>query len=203
MEARTMQSKLDGQSDPKQQPDTDTKPFLIQGQVRQVDGTPLIGVLVQAYDRDLRSRQFLAQCTTDKVGHYEIRYTAEQFQSSEKGTADLVLLVVNPNDEKDVLLESPTFFNAPIVATIDLVVDRYVNKNLSEYERMVNDLQDVLEGVALADLTKDDISFLTNETGIIEQYLTFLMLSARLGQQTELPPEAFYGLARENLPTDL
>ncbi len=198
-----MQHKLDDQSHPKQQPDTNTKPFLVQGQVRQNDGTPLTRVIVQAYDRDLRSRQFLHQCHTDKIGHYEIRYSAEQFQRAEKGTADLVLLVVNPNDEKDVLLESPTFFNAPIVATIDLVVDRYANKNLSEYERMVNDLQDVLEGVALADLTKDDISFLTNETGISEQYLTFLMLSARLGQQTELPPEAFYGLARENLPTDL
>ncbi len=192
--------------------------FIVRGVVRQADARPLSGAIVVAVDQDLRGEEALGQTTTNADGQYEIRYTANQFARAEKGTADLIVRALNAAGT--VLAASPTLFNAPQEATIDLAVRDTASGLPSEYERLVREIEPLLVNVTvpglpavtlvekLADLKLDEIDFLAGETGIDKQKIAFLVASAGLqkkasAEQFSIPAEAFYGLAREGLPTDL
>jgi hypothetical protein len=68
----------------------------------------------------------------------------------------------------------------------------------------VNEITPLLNGVAQAALTVDDVSFLSGETGFDATWITLLAESARRNVQANtIPQSAFYGLFRQGLPTDL
>lgn len=210
-------------SSPPAPPSGDNGAFVVQGHVRLADGSPLAGVTVQAVDKDLRTEQRLGRTVTDAGGGYSIRYTAAQFSRAEYDTADLI--VRGFTAEGKLLAASPIIFNAPRIATVDLVVATDAEGVLSEYERYLNTLAPLLMDVAvhgvdrpttvdrLAALTAEDLDFLTGETGIARERLEFLVAAAALqfraarlpgvsaAHTTGLAP-AFYGLAREGLGTD-
>lgn len=180
------------------------RPFIVKGQVRRANGRPVLGVRVAAYDGDLRREEHLGQdSVTDDDGRYEISYTADRFARAEKEAADLIVKVFGPSD---VLLgQSPTHFNAPPVATIDMVLESVDQP--SEYEHLLEAIEPLLQGLALVELVEDeehkDITFLTGETGQNRQRITFLVEAQHLAQRTGLPAEIFYGLLRQGLPTEL
>jgi hypothetical protein len=154
---------------------------------------------VKAFDRDMRSGEPLGDAKTDACGYYEIFYTADQFRRAEKGTADLIVRAYDAQGE--IMGAFDTLFDAPLVATIDLVITTRQTIPLSEYEELLKQLTPLMEGVAPADLTEQDVAFLTAETGVNPERLQFLRQSSQLSRQTELPTEAFYGWARQNLVT--
>src|SRR6516162_7942845 len=181
-------------------------PFMVHGQVRQADFSLFVGAVVQASDKDLRSEELLGQAITDQEGRYEIKYNADQFRRGEKGTADLIVRVYANASAAPSLATSPIIFNAPPVATVDLVIGGGTYPGPSEYEQLASELAPLLEvspPVRPVDLTNDDIAFLAGETGLASDQIAIFAAAARLAAQTELPPEVFYGFARENLPTDL
>lgn len=188
-------------------------PFMVHGQVRQADFSLFVGAVVQASDTDLRSEELLGQAITDQQGRYEIKYTADQFRRAEKGTADLIVRVYANSSAAPAnasaapaLATSPITFNAPPVATVDFVIGGGTYPGPSEYEQLESELVPLLEvspPVQPVDLTNDDIAFLAGETGLASDQIAIFAAAARLAAQTELPPEVFYGFARENLPTDL
>lgn len=199
------------------------KTFIVKGHVRQVNGKPVVEALVRAYDRDLRSEQFLNEKRTDAQGCYEISYTAAQFSRDDKGTADL-RVGVNDNNGRE-LVSSPIYFNAGPVAIIDIVIGGAAVLGPSEYELLLADITPVLQGLSPAQLTEDqehqDVTFLVGETGADPERLIFLIQAFRLSQQVankpedgpprlsteispgELTPDIFYGLFRQKLPTEL
>ena len=179
---------------------TESETFIVKGEVRRADGKPIVGIKVQAFDKDLRTEQHLNDVLTDPKGRYEITYTAEQFRRAEKKSADLIVRAFPENGQP---VASDTFFNAPPVTVIDIIVSDGKHSIPSEYERFMEELDQVREDVAVAEFTDDDIKFLTNETGIDIQYLLYLRSAHRLATKTKLLAEVFYGFARENLPTDL
>jgi len=181
-------------------------PFMVHGQVRQADFSLFVGAVVQASDQDLRSEELLGQAITDQQGRYEIKYTADQFRRAEKGTADLIVRVYANASAAPSLATSPIIFNAPPVTAVDFVIGGGTYPGPSEYEQLVSELAPLLEvspPVQPLDLTNDDIAFLAGETGLASDQIAIFAAAARLAAQTELPPEVFYGFARENLPTDL
>jgi Tc toxin complex TcA C-terminal TcB-binding domain/ABC toxin N-terminal region/Neuraminidase-like domain/Salmonella virulence plasmid 28.1kDa A protein len=195
-----------------------TIPLVVHGQVTWEDGRPVTGATVQALDQDLRGQETLGQAQTDVQGSYTIQYTTAQFTRAEKTSADLVVRVLNAAGTA--IATSPTAFNAPPDATINIVVPQTAAGTASEYERLTAELQPLLVNVVitsaapptlidqLADLKDDDLDFLTNETGIERQKLSFLTTGAVLEKKAaaahlSIPTAAFYGLAREGLPADL
>ncbi len=179
----------------------------VSGHVRQADGTPVTGLIVRAFDQDLPSLkrdELLGERRTDRHGHYTITYTAEQFRRTEKGRADVVVRVFADNGEP--LAASKTIFNARSSETVDLVV----RDGPSEYERLMRDVVPLLGSVPLSDLTEDDDTFLAGELAVDRQHIRFLAEAHGASrvikdgdEQTELQPEVFYGLFRQDLPTDL
>lgn len=178
--------------------------FVVKGQIRQTDGSPLAGVPVRAFDKDLRREELLGEAVADKYGRYEIMYTAEQFHRAEKKNADLYIRVYKEGDQ--VIASSSIIFNAQPVETIDLSVDGEYHE-LSEYEKLIAEITPLLEGIPIAELVEDekhrDITFISGETGQDFQHIEFLIEAHKLAKQTDLQPDVFYGLFRQNLPTSL
>ena len=175
--------------------------YRVSGRIVAVDGTPAVGVTVCAFDKDLRSEEELGKengpYRTNSKGYYEITYTPAEFRRAEKQSADLVVRVYDP--QGNILKASEIHFNAQPEETVDLTV----GDTLSEYERYMATIDRVREDVPMSELNAEDILFLNGETGIDARRIEFLVAAACLAEQTELPSEVFYGLARHDLPTTL
>ncbi|MDZ7961969.1 MAG: hypothetical protein RMY34_29540 [Aulosira sp. DedQUE10] len=174
--------------------------FVVQGTLQKEDGTPSPGIVVKVIDKDLPSapinEELLFETRTDAHGHFRGTYNAKQFLRGEKKRADLVVRAFTP--QGTLLGESEVIFNAKETETINLTV-----RSLSEFEKLLAYFIHVLQGVQLADLTDEDISFLIPETGLKQQVFVVLRRSAQLGREINLPTEVFYALARRNFPLDL
>jgi hypothetical protein len=173
----------------------------VHGRVTTPGGRPATGVLVRAFDRNLRTERLLGEITTDEKGEYEIGYSLEQLKGAEKDSADLVVRAL---PESAPPAASPIRFNARPEETIDLTV---ALADPSEYETLVEEIEPLCEGVPIEGLRQDsehrDVSFLAGETGRSEMHIAFLILAHRHAQSTGLPAAAFYGLFRDGMPTDL
>jgi hypothetical protein len=173
------------------------KSFIVQGEVVQVDGTPVVGVQVQAVEKGLRRETQLGTTTPDEAGRYKIEYPRPE-QSS------ISLIVRAVDSSGNVLVASPTICKAKPVETVQLVVGgSYTGP--SEYTQLSNQLIPILraEGVSPTALTEEDINFLTCKYELNPEQLTFYVLDARLATETGIPEAAFYGLFRQGLPTTL
>lgn len=177
------------------------KPFVVKGQIRQADGSLLVGGLVRAFDKDLRHEQLLGEQGTDTDGRYEIRYSRAMFRRAEKKNADLIVRIFDRQNEQ--LIASPVIFNAQPEETVNLVIGGGEFLGESEYEQLMMQLAPLLDGIQIAEMNQEDIVFLTGETGLEPLRLAFMVISHRLASKTDLPAEAFYGFCRQQLPTSL
>jgi peptidoglycan hydrolase-like protein with peptidoglycan-binding domain len=171
--------------------------FIVKGYVKSDDQQPFSGVMVKAFDKDLRHEELLGEAVTDSKGLYKISYTVEKLHRLEKKRA---YLIVRTYTEDDVFLgESDIIFNADNTETVDLVVQRPPPVKLSEYEQLMRLLEPALANVTLAELTHEDIDFLLKDLAgeriVNKVRLLLLADSARLARDTRLPTEFFYGFA--------
>jgi len=190
-----------------------SKTFTLSGTITYPRGIPAAGLIVRAYDKDMRSEQLLGQAEVSaKKGYYEIQYTDTQFSRAEKGTADIFIRV---QDKKgNVLKQSEVVFNAAERTQINLEVEPVIvkpteEKKLTEYERLLLQLKPVQEEIPPGDFTEEDIRFLTEELvnrralpmakDVLKEMLEFLRLSDQLNQESALPMAAFYGWLRTGL----
>src|SRR6185312_12346898 len=144
--------------------------FVVRGTVEDSDGVPAAGVLVRAFDRDLRKENALGSTVADALGRYEIPYESSQFARAERGTADLIVRVFADEPSESPIAESELRVNAGEDATIDITIAPHA---LSEWERMTNAVLPLLEGQgkdsgALPpwELNESDIAFIAEETGL-------------------------------------
>ena len=156
--------------------------------IRHQDGTALAGLIVRAFDKDLRSEELLGAATSNADGHYQVIYTPDKFARSEKKIADLIVRAFSPEGLQ--LAESSILFNAPVAATINLTVTPLPPVTVSEYEQLVADVAPVLDGVSIADMTDQNIAFLAGDTGDPPDRITFVRLAAQLSRQTTVPTES-------------
>ena len=198
-----------GKPTPTPTPPSTTPPFVVRGRVQHPDGSPVSGVVVRAFDQDLpslRADEQLGDATTDPDGMYEITYDSARFAKNEDDTADLVVRVYDPESTGKgarPLASSPTRFNAGSVETIDVDVDYRQYRGPSEYERLIARLKPLTGAVAIADFSREDIEFLAGETRLSIKHLEHLVTATRWAPETKVPPEGFYGLLRQGLPTSL
>ncbi|MCP4407030.1 MAG: hypothetical protein GY807_04590 [Gammaproteobacteria bacterium] len=174
--------------------------FVVRGKVRQADGRPLAGAIVHAFDRDMRYEQLLGQTTADAAGGYHIAYMRQQFRRAEKERADLVIRMVDEYGNE--IAASDIVFNAEPDQTIDLTLQPGQSWGLSEYERYREELASLIENVPQAELTAEDLAFLSGETGISAEHLRHLRLDAQWSEQRDVEQAVFYGLFRQGLPTN-
>src|SRR4051812_22389208 len=108
------------------------RPWTVRGRVN-CDGAPLVGALIRAFDRELRSEYLLGEAVTDADGHYEIHYDGGRYPSGEKPGANLVVRV---GDGETPLISSAVVYRAQAVETVDLICP-----NVPDAERSVTELE--------------------------------------------------------------
>ena len=110
-----------GVLDPAPEPEPiNSSKLIVLGTVTYIDGKPASDLIVQAFDRDMRSEELLGKAITDSKGGYKIAYAAAQFQKTEKDQADLLIKALNKNGT--LLATSEIFFNAEQEQTINLTL---------------------------------------------------------------------------------
>lgn len=159
--------------------------FRIHGRVTTAAGSPLAGVTVRAFDRDLRSETLLGKVSTDAAGLYEVRYGPDVLRRAEKGSADIVVRVSTAEDSP--LASSPILFNAPPDATVDVTIPAEVLPSPALFEAIGAALEPVLEGLRVAELEENeqhqDLTFLSGETGYDKSALARFGIAYKLARQ--------------------
>jgi Tc toxin complex TcA C-terminal TcB-binding domain/Neuraminidase-like domain/Salmonella virulence plasmid 28.1kDa A protein len=180
--------------------------FIVRGQVRLADGSPFVDALVQAFDRDMRSEQFLGSAPLQE-GHYEIRYYRSQFVKAEKEQADLVVKVLDAAGVE--LHKTPIQYNVPDEVEVNIVLQGGEYKGPSEFEVLTNILMPLLESISPIDLREDDqyqdISFLAGESRRSQLVISMWVFCHRLAdktarEETPLEPAVFFGFMRQGQP---
>ncbi|SLM48754.1 protein of unknown function [Nitrospira japonica] len=200
----------------------DSAAFVVSGRIRDTDDRPVAGVLVRAYDQDLRKSQLLGDDWTDELGHYRIPYRRTAFCRADKENADLYTVVVSA-DERE-LLRSSVLFNALAETQIDHVIAGVENRE-SEYEHVLKAIRPLLAGqgergqdLPVTELTDKDILFLTQDTGVASEQIALLVkahqsaatvrpdktASTHRGRSDDqaVPAELYYGWFRQGVPTE-
>jgi hypothetical protein len=165
------------------------EPLSVTGHITIADGSPLSGAVVRAFDKDLRAEAALGQATADAAGLYEITYTAKQLARPAKQGADLVVRVFDAQGKQRAA--SPVQFNAPSVATVDIVIGADQHPLASEYEKLLQTIASAAPSIDPADFTADEITFLGGQTGADQEHLQLLVVAAQDTRATKVAVEVF------------
>lgn len=169
----------------------------VRGRVTVPGGGSARGLVVTAYDQDLRKRQELGHTPTRNNGEYLIHYGSGQFKDAEHGGADLVLEVRTAGGE--VLYTSEVFFNVAPAFNHDIAIARRAGD--AEYESILHLVRPLLvgQGVELNTLDETDhlhdIGFLAGETGLARDRLVDFAVAQRLASE-KLPAQFWFGALR-------
>ena len=179
----------------------DVTPRTVSGQVVEADGRPVPAARVQAFAVRLRDEEPLGEAAvTDPDG----RYTVVCPPRNPGDPADLDLRVQAFSASGEELAASPVRFAAGDAEIIDLTVPPAASA-LSEYERHLADLRPALGPVRLAEVTGDEISFLTGDTGIPADRLQVLVDASRRASTSRseglrpLPADVWYAWQRAGI----
>jgi hypothetical protein len=164
---------------------------------------PLANLLVQAYDRDMRSEELLGEAVTDEKGKYRINWSQAQLRDTGKKSADLLLKVLTK--EKKQLLYAMDVdavrFNASAREEINLVIDAAGQPQGVEYDFILKQVGALAKTVAVKDLQETgqnrDVTFLAKETRIPSDKIEHLIVAQRLGVASKIDAGFFYALLRK------
>jgi len=114
--------------------------FSVKGVVQAVDGSPLSGLEVRAFDKDMRREELLGEAQTDENGYYEIKFGKRVQRGGEilsiRVNKDLVLQI---HPERSTLEASVGFERVPVadlgVTLVELLA--YVGDQLAYYQDAV------------------------------------------------------------------
>ena len=176
--------------------------YHLSGHVTDIRNQPLNGLLVRAYDRDMRSEEFIGEAVTMRKGEYNIYYDPSKFLKQEKKYPDLVVRVYSGDGKK--LLFEPSIdgirYNARIQESVNIRLKKLLPGTKDEFTRYVNTMKPLIGKVTFHDLKEDDehqdISFLYREASIKKDHLVMLVLAHRLETSYELPVLVGYALLR-------
>lgn len=85
----------------------------------------------------------------------------------------------------------------------NVIVEPQPELKLSEFEQLAAKLTPNLKNGPLGNLKDEDLALLRRQTDIEPQRLESLVQAEKLSQETGLPPEVFYGFARQGLALNL
>ena len=180
------------------------KENLVFGQVIDRLNRPLINLIVQAYDRDMRSEELLGECVTDRDGKYEIGWSLSQLTGRERETADIAIKVLT-REKKTPLFASDmdaVRFNASSREEINITIATAIEPEVVEYDYILKQVTYLAERVAVAELQEGkenrDITFLSKEAEIPAEKIEHLVVAHRLQAASKIDAAFFYALLRKN-----
>ena len=174
---------------------------VVTGVVVQATGAPLQKTIVRAFAKSLRHQVQLGEDTTDADGQFSIPWKTSQAPAITAGTAALAVQAFATDGS--VLASSSLAFNPTAQTELDLIVGGSVYLGASEYEQLIAAITPALDGAVIANLTADDVTFLSQESQYTTTVINDLVIAQQFSAQTSVSDAAFYGFFREALPQDL
>ena len=165
------------------------------------------GVTVRVYQKGLGGREtLLGERRTFRNGFYDVFFTPPQDPS--KTPLHLTVKIFDGGQE----LDSKTYYNVKKVLWVNFTEGKDRYRGISEFERLLKTLSPILEaaGLKIEDVeqseARQDVLFLYRQTGVLPETIMKLSLAHRIANKVnraDLPPAAFYGFLRQNLPPEL
>ncbi|MFL5739894.1 MAG: hypothetical protein ACJ75B_06725 [Flavisolibacter sp.] len=173
------------------------------GKVTNRQNHPLAGLLVQAFDKDMRSEELLGAATTERNGQYLISYAQEKFARAEKNSADILMKVFGPGGRTLLYEDSleSVRFNSAELEEIDICINHNVSIASNEFDHMLREIKPLIGTILPADLQETDknrdISFLSSETSIAQEKLEYLVVAHQMARESKTNPAFYYALLRK------
>jgi len=180
------------------------KPNLVLGRVVDRLNRPLANLIVQAFDRDMRSEELLGESITDREGKYEITWSHSQLSGRGKKEADIAIKVLT-RKKRTLLFASDVDavrFNASPREEINITIETAVKPEVVEYDHILKEVSFLANKVAITDLQENeqhrDITFLSREAEIPAEKVEHLVVAHRLQAESKIDAAFFYALLRKN-----
>jgi len=180
----------------------------LSGTVTDANTNPLEGLLVQVFDKDLRTEELIGEVCTDRKGAYRLQYDPSKFLKGEKKYPDLAVSVFDPLGKQKLYTTAmnDVVFNAKRNEKINVrlkeVADTIIRRT-DEFTFYENTTARVLGKLKINQLDENekvqDVTFLSKECAIERTHLNYLILSHRLQDKYKIPGAFFYGLFRKNV----
>ena len=177
------------------------KTFTVRGRIVQADGSPVEGITVKAFDKDVGGERLLGETTTDQAGTYRLQYRVKQLSHEDKAAVDLIVRAFDATGSE--VATSPLILAAAAEQVVELVIGNEPFRGPSEYARLRGTVESLLCDKELAALTEEDITYLAAKTEFDPIHIAYLVKGARLEKKTGIASEAYYALFRQQLPTSL
>jgi hypothetical protein len=177
----------------------------ILGRVADTFNRPLANLVVQAFDRDLRTEEILGESITDNQGKYTIIWSHDQLSGRGKKTADIVIKVLT--EQKRTLLFSTAIesvrYNASTREKIDVTIPfPAIPQEEIEFDRLVKDVKFLAKKIEIADLQENDqhhdVTFIAKELNVAEGKIEHLIIAHRVQATSKIDAAFFYALLRKN-----
>ncbi len=178
----------------------------ISGIIYDEYNSPLPNVGVKIFEVDLRIEKLLGQTKTDLNGFYLVRFKLAAAYPEYK-LPDIRISILD--DDAKILGKSSIYFNTQFETTINYRIGGSAVLAINEFDRLVTLLSPILAQSSLdfdqleENNDNKDISFLSGETGIKAEKISFLNIAFTLSKSTSIPADFFYGLFSMGFPTDL
>lgn len=179
-----------------------SKPNLVVGRITDNRNKPLANLIVEVYDRDMRSEELLVKGTTNKEGRYELIWFHSQLSGRGKKGADLLLKVRTPI-EKILIYTSDVYdvrFNASEREEINIQIEDDIKAEGIEYNYLLKEVTFLANTVPIAELQENnhhqDVTFLSKELEVSSEKIEHLILAHRLQNYSKVDASFFYALLR-------
>lgn len=180
------------------------KENLVLGRITDQLNRPLSNLIVQAFDRDMRSEELLGENISDREGKYEIIWLHSQLSGRGRKEAD-ILIKVFTRENKTLLFASDidaVRFNAKSREEINIAIGTVIKPEVVEYDYLLKEVRFLANKVAIPDLQETeqnrDITFLSKEIEFPAQKIEHLVVSHRLQAESKIDAAFFYALLRKN-----
>ncbi|GAB1452745.1 hypothetical protein MASR2M47_28010 [Draconibacterium sp.] len=167
------------------------------GVVINSNGVALAGYIAEVLVVTLEKNISVGKTSSGRNGEYSISY-----KNPLRDAPDIKVIAYQKGDEKNIS-SSPTKYNASAFEILNVIVNAGKQRDASEFNKIVNDVQAQLGRVKLSDLKEDantqQISFLSNKTGWDGRITAMLATAHKLGEQLKIDPSHVYALLRSGV----
>lgn len=178
------------------------QPNYVLGTIADQFNQPLEGLLVEIYDKDMRSEVLLAETKTNKKGKYKTRWSQDQLTGRNRKGADL-LIKLYKLENKTLIYSTPLDnirFNAGPSEVIDITLQNTIKPDYVEYDYLLREVTYLAGEVAIKDLQEStahqDVTFLSRELNVKSEKIEHLIVSQRLQEMGKTNAAFFYALLR-------
>jgi hypothetical protein len=167
--------------------------YLVYGKIVESDGSARSGLIVKAFDKQLKNEVLIGVKSTDKQGKYRIQYHLQQFGTG-KSEPDLVVRVYESNEATEPLASSPLILNALPEEEINLITGGETYTGRTEYTVIEEVITPLITDIQVQQLDNSDYAYLESKTGLDVEQITYFIKALDFSAQSNIDPQFFFGL---------